>query len=64
MKIGFGMIYLVFVAVALLYELVINSFTQIAIVNYLLTGFLYASGVFILFFLIAKVALFVFRREK
>ena len=64
MKIGFGMVYLVFVAIALLYELVINSFTQIAIVNYLLTGFLYASGIFILFFIIAKVALFMFRREK
>jgi hypothetical protein len=64
MKIGFGVVYLVFVAIGLLYELVINSFTQIAIVNYLLTGFLYASGIFILFFIIAKLALFVFRREK
>jgi hypothetical protein len=64
MKIGFGIVYLIFVAVGVIYELVINSFTQIAIVNYVLTGFLYSSGIFILFFIVAKIVLFVMNRER
>ncbi len=64
LKIGFGVIYLIFVAVGVIYELVINKFTEIAIVNYVLTGFLYASGVYIAFFIIAKMVLFVLKQEK
>ena len=64
MKIGFGIIYLIFLAIGILYELVINSFTEIAIVNYVLTGFLYASLVFIIFFIVAKIAVYVIRRER
>jgi hypothetical protein len=64
MKIGFGLVYLIFIAIGVIYELVINSFTQIAIVNYVLTGFLYASGIFIAFFIVAKIANFVIRRER
>jgi hypothetical protein len=64
MKIGFGIVYLIFVAVGVIYELAINSFTGIAIVNYVLTGFLYSSGIFILFFIAAKIVLFVMKRER
>ncbi|MDA4111462.1 MAG: hypothetical protein OK439_02915 [Thaumarchaeota archaeon] len=64
MKIGFGIVYLGFLLVGVLYELIINSFTWVAIVNYVLTGFLYASGVFIIFFIVAKIVLFVIRRER
>ena len=64
MKIGFGIIYLIFLAIGILYELAINSFTEIAIVNYVLTGFLYASLVFVIFFIVAKIAIYVIRRER
>ena len=64
MKIGFGVVYLIFLAIGIIYELVINSFTQIAIVNYVLTGFLYASAIFIAFFIVAKIAIFVLKRER
>ena len=64
MKIGFGLVYLIFIAIGIIYELVINSFTPIAIVNYVLTGFLYASAIFIGFFIVLKIAIFVVRRER
>ena len=64
MKIGFGLIYLIFVAIGVIYELAINKFTEIAIVNYVLTGFLYASGIYIVFFIVAKIVLWAMRREK
>jgi hypothetical protein len=42
MKIRFGLIYFGFVVVGTGYELYINHFSGVAIVNYLLTGFLYS----------------------
>jgi hypothetical protein len=64
MKIGFGLIYLIFLAIGILYELAIHSFTEIAIINYVLTGFLYASLIFIAFFIVAKIAIYVVKRER
>ncbi|HYB03129.1 MAG TPA: hypothetical protein VED17_01615 [Nitrososphaerales archaeon] len=58
MKIRFGLIYLVFVVIGASYELVANHFSGIAIVNYLLDGFLYSSIIFIIFYIIVRIAFF------
>jgi hypothetical protein len=57
MKIRFGLIYLVLIIVAEGYELYKNHFTEFAVVNYLLTGFLYASVAFIIVYIVVKVAM-------
>lgn len=57
MKIRFGLIYLAFLVVGAGYELYKNHFTEFAIVNYLLTGFLYSSVAFIIFYIVARVAI-------
>ncbi len=64
MKIRFGLIYLAFVLVGALYEAEMNHFSGIAVVNYLLTGFLYSSVFFIVFYIVVRIAVFVFGRFK
>jgi len=59
MKIPFGLIYLVFLVIGLVYESYINHFSVNGFVNYLLSGFLYASLVFIVFYIIVKIVIFV-----
>jgi len=58
MKIRFGLIYLALLIVGAGYELYKNHFSGVAIVNYLLTGFLYSSIFFIAFYILAKVAIY------
>jgi hypothetical protein len=57
MKIRYGLIYIGFVVVGAGYEFYINHFSGIAIVNYLLTGFLYASAFFIAFYVVARIVI-------
>lgn len=58
MKIRFGPIYLAFLVVGFAYESYLNHFTGYAVVNYLLTGFLYSAVAFIIFYIVIKVATF------
>jgi hypothetical protein len=58
MKIRFGPIYLAFLIVGLGYESYIHHFTEAAVVNYLLVGFLYSSLAFIIFYIIVRIAIF------
>lgn len=55
MKIRFGLIYLAVVVIGAGYELYINHFTVNGIVNYLLTGFLYSSVIFIGFYIVVRI---------
>jgi hypothetical protein len=64
MKFPFGPIYLAFLVVGAGYELYLNHFSGYAIVNYLLAGFLYSSVSFIVFYILARVAIFVFGRTR
>ncbi len=64
MKIRFGLIYLAFVIVGAGYELYIHHFAEFAIVNYLLTGFLYSSTFFILFYIVVRIVIFVAGRFR
>jgi len=64
MRIRFGLIYLLFVLVGELYEAEMNHFSGIAVVNYLLTGFLYSSAFFIIFYIAVQIVVFVYGRLK
>lgn len=64
MKIPYGLIYLVFLIIGLVYESYINHFSAVAYVNYLLIGFLYASVAFIVFYIILRIVLFIVNRVR
>jgi hypothetical protein len=64
MKIRFGLIYLAFVLVGVLYEAEMNHFSGIAVVNYVLIGFLYSSFFFIIFYIVVDIVLSVVRRFR
>lgn len=62
MKIRFGLIYLAFIVIGEGYELYLNHFSNVAIVNYLLVGFLYSSIFFIVFYIVARFVIFAVSR--
>ncbi|HXQ92562.1 MAG TPA: hypothetical protein VN739_06120 [Nitrososphaerales archaeon] len=64
MKIRFGLIYLAFVLVGALYEAETNHFSGIAFVNYLLTGFLYSSVFFIVFYIAVRIVIYIVGRFR
>ncbi|MDG6923832.1 MAG: hypothetical protein JRN67_11140 [Nitrososphaerota archaeon] len=62
MKIGFGVIFLVFTLAGVIYELVSNSFSIYGIVDYLLIGFVITSILSLLVYAVMRFAKFVFDR--
>jgi hypothetical protein len=64
LRIRFGLVYLGFVLVGVLYELIIHSFAEFAIVNYTLEGFLLATGTFLVLYIAAQIAMFVGKKRS